>query len=232
MPDSLSESSGPDGSPVGRAEPYDLAVIGAGPAGLAGAVTAAELGLRVALLDLSDRIGGQFYRQPAPALRAAHPERLHHDWNAFADLRGRLEASDVSHLSGHHVWTVERGGGDAEWTVHAVTGADGGEERPVRVRARAVLLATGAYERQLPFRGWTLPGVVGAGGAQAMLKGGLVLPGKRVVVAGSGPLLLAAASSLAEAGAEVPAVIEASGYLGYARTPVRSPPTRTSSPRP
>ncbi|MFD7170072.1 FAD/NAD(P)-dependent oxidoreductase [Streptomyces violascens] len=216
----------PQGDPSGagahaadRGEPYDLAVIGAGPAGLAGAVTAAELGLRVALLDLSDRIGGQFYRQPAAALRATHPERLHHDWAAFADLRGRLEASGVAHLAGHHVWTVERVGDGAEWAVHAVTGADGEEERPVRVRARAVLLATGAYERQLPFPGWTLPGVVGAGGAQAMLKGGLVLPGKRVVVAGSGPLLLAVASSLAEAGAEVPAVVEASGYLGYARHP-------------
>ncbi|MFI6055702.1 FAD-dependent oxidoreductase [Streptomyces violascens] len=214
MPDSPSERG-----PAQAGQPYDLAVIGAGPAGLAGSVTAAELGLRVALLDLSDRIGGQFYRQPAPALRAVHPERLHHDWDAFADLRGRLDASDVSHLSGHHVWTVERIGGGAEWAVHAVTGADGGQERPVRVRARAVLLATGAYERQLPFPGWTLPGVVGAGGAQAMLKGGLVLPGKRVVVAGSGPLLLAVASSLVEAGAEVPAVIEASGYLGYARHP-------------
>lgn len=203
-------------------EPYDLAVIGAGSAGLAGAVTASELGLSVALLDASVHTGGQFYRHPAPAMGAVRPEALHHDWSAYADLRRRLAASDVRHLPGHHVWSVtkdEEGGADGLWAVHAVTGADGDSERPVRVRARAVLLATGAYERQLPFSGWTLPGVVGAGGAQAMLKSGLVLPGRRIVVAGSGPLLLAVAASLATAGARIPAVVEASGYLRYARHP-------------
>jgi NADPH-dependent 2,4-dienoyl-CoA reductase/sulfur reductase-like enzyme len=216
MPNSPSDRAA--GDPYGRV--YDLAVIGAGCAGLAGAVTASERGLSVALLDTAGRIGGQFYRHPDPAVGAVRPEALHHDWSAFAGLRRRLEAGDVVHLAGHHVWTVERpAGADTRWTVHAVTGADGDGEHPVRVQARTVLLATGAYERQLPFPGWTLPGVVGAAGAQAMLKAGLVLPGRRVVVAGSGPLLLAVATSLATAGARVPALVEAAGYLGYARRP-------------
>ncbi|MEU4271767.1 NAD(P)/FAD-dependent oxidoreductase [Streptomyces sp. NPDC026092] len=212
--------------------PYDLVVVGAGPAGLAGAVTAAERGLSVALLDGDARLGGQFYRHPAPGLGAARPEALHHDWAAFDGLRRRWEASGGVHLPEHHVWTVTperavgvRGAGadGACWAVHAVTGPDGDGERPALVRGRAVLLATGAAERQLPFPGWTLPGVVGAGGAQAMLKSGLVLPGgghePRVVVAGSGPLLLAVASSLVAAGARVPALVEAAGFLGYARRP-------------
>ncbi|WP_323379391.1 NAD(P)/FAD-dependent oxidoreductase [Streptomyces durbertensis] len=204
-----------------EAEPeYDLAVIGAGPAGLAGAVTAEELGLSVCLLDSSPQPGGQFYRHPAPALRAARPEALHHDWPAFAALRDRLAAGTVRVRAAHHVWTVERlagPDGEGRWRLHALAGADGG--RPVRIRARALLLATGAAERQLPFPGWTLPGVVSAGGAQAMLKSGLVLPGRRVVVAGSGPLLLAVAATLVEAGAHVPLLVEASGYLDYARHP-------------
>ncbi|WP_051852565.1 FAD-dependent oxidoreductase [Streptomyces aureocirculatus] len=196
---------------------YDLAVIGAGSAGLAGAVVADRLGLRVALLDSSGEVGGQFYRHPAPALGAVRPEALHHDWDAFAGLRRELADSGVVHLAGHHVWTLARDG--ELWAVHAVTGADGDGERPVCVRARTVLFATGAGERQLPFPHWTLPGVVGAGGAQAMLKSGLALPGRRIVVAGSGPLLPAVAASLAAAGARVPAVVEASGYLRYARSP-------------
>ncbi|MGW0466510.1 FAD/NAD(P)-dependent oxidoreductase [Streptomyces sp. NPDC003027] len=202
----------------GPSEPYDLAVIGAGSAGMAGAVAASGLGLSVALLDASPGTGGQFHRHPAPALGAVRPEALHHDWSTYTDLRRRLAASRADHLAGHHVWSVMKEA-DGAWAVHAVTGADGTDERPVRVRARAVLLATGAYERQLPFPGWTLPGVVGAGGAQAMLKSGLVLPGRRIVVAGSGPLLLAVAGTLAAAGARVPAVVEASGYLRYARDP-------------
>ncbi|GAA2622229.1 NAD(P)/FAD-dependent oxidoreductase [Streptomyces spororaveus] len=199
----------------------DLAVVGAGPAGLAAAVTAAGLGLRVALLDAGDRPGGQFYRHPAPGLGAARPEALHHGWAAFATreaaLRAHESAGRITHLAGHHVWTVvpSAGAPTAEWTLHAVAG-HAPEERAAAVTARAVLIATGAYERQLPFPGWTLPGVVGAGGAQAMLKGGLVLPGKRVVVAGSGPLLLAVAGSLAAAGAAVPAVVEAGAYTAYA----------------
>ncbi|MGW4379883.1 FAD/NAD(P)-dependent oxidoreductase [Kitasatospora sp. NPDC004531] len=192
---------------------YDLAVIGAGPAGLAAADAAAGLGLRVALLDAGARLGGQYYRHPAPELGAARPEKLHHGWAAFERLRERLGTTAlVDHLAEHQVWAVERA---EDWTLHATRGArDGGR---TTVTARALLLATGAYERQLPFPGWTLPGVVTAGGAQAMLKSGLVLPGRRIVVAGSGPLLLAAASSLAAAGARVPLIVEASGYLGYAR---------------
>ncbi|WP_228973475.1 NAD(P)/FAD-dependent oxidoreductase [Streptomyces sp. DH12] len=208
----------------------DVAVVGAGPAGLAAAVTAADLGLRVTLLDAGERPGGQYYRHPAPGLGATRPQALHHGWRRFATLARRLDAhrrtGRVAWLAAHHVWTALRDA-DTTWRLHAVAGPEGA---PATVTARALLLATGAYERQLPFPGWTLPGVVGAGGAQAMLKSGLVLPGTggsparaepgarvRVVVAGSGPLLLAVAGSLAAAGARVPAVVEAADYTAYAR---------------
>lgn len=214
MPTSPSELPGPP--------EYDLAVVGAGPAGLAAAVTAADLGLSVALLDAAAAPGGQYYRHPAPGLGAARPQALHHGWGTFAALVRRLGrhtgTGRVRHLTRHHVWTVESTSRTA-WTAHAVTGPDGPEQGRAAVSSRALLLATGSYERQLPFPGWTLPGVVGAGGAQAMLKSGLVLPGRRIVVAGSGPLLLAVAGSLAAAGAEVAAVVEAAGYTVYAGSP-------------
>ncbi|MFH7594059.1 NAD(P)/FAD-dependent oxidoreductase [Streptomyces racemochromogenes] len=207
-------------SPSDPAALTDLAVVGAGPAGLAAAVTAAGLGLRVTLLDTAERPGGQYYRHPAATLGAARPQALHHGWRAFttreAALRAHEAAGRITYLPRHHVWTVVPDpDGTGTWTLHAVAG-HAPDETPAALRARRVLLATGAHERQLPFPGWTLPGVVGAGGAQAMLKNNLVLPGRRVVVAGSGPLLLAVAGSLAAAGAAVPAVVEAASYTAYA----------------
>ncbi|MEV6177342.1 FAD-dependent oxidoreductase [Streptomyces sp. NPDC052015] len=188
-----------------------LAVVGAGPAGLAATLAAAARGVRVVLIDSAAEPGGQFYRQPARGLGARRPEALHHQWRTWQRLSGglgaHLAAERVTHLSDHHVWCVERE--SAGFTVHALLGP--GQEESVAVRADGVLLATGAYEKVLPFPGWTLPGVVTAGGAQAMLKGGLVLPGRTAVVAGTGPLLLPVATGLAAAGARVAALVESAG---------------------
>ncbi|MGW3209310.1 FAD-dependent oxidoreductase [Streptomyces sp. NPDC001135] len=186
-----------------------LAVVGAGPAGLAGALAAAARGVRVTLVDAAEQAGGQFYRQPARALGARRPEALHHQWRTWERLRdgiGRHTAAGrLTHLTDHHVWCVQREPGGS-FTVHALRGP--AQEEGVTVRADAVLLATGGYERVLPFPGWTLPGVLTAGGAQAVLKGGLVLPGRTAVVAGTGPLLLPVATGLAAAGARVAALVE------------------------
>ncbi|MFJ4535012.1 FAD-dependent oxidoreductase [Streptomyces tibetensis] len=191
----------------------DLAVIGAGPAGLAAALAASARGVRVALVDAAAQPGGQFYRQPAAGLGAARPEALHHRWRTWERLRDGIAASTVRVLTEHHVWCVERT--SESFTVHALLGPD--QEEPAEVHARAVLLATGGYEQVLPFPGWTLPGVVTAGGAQAMLKGGLVVPGRRAVVAGAGPLLLPVATGLAAAGVEVAALVESAAPGRLAR---------------
>ncbi|MGW3410070.1 FAD-dependent oxidoreductase [Streptomyces sp. NPDC000888] len=101
------------------------------------------------------------------------------------------------------------------FAVHALLGPL--QEVPVTVHADAVLLATGGYEKVLPFPGWTLPGVVTAGGAQAMLKGGLVVPGRTAVVAGTGPLLLPVATGLAAVGVDVVALVESAGPKAFVR---------------
>jgi NAD(P)H-nitrite reductase large subunit len=111
------------------------------------------------------------------------------------------------------VWFVEPRAG--AFTVHALLGPS--QEEPAEVRADAVLLATGGYEKVLPFPGWTLPGVVTAGGAQAMLKGSLAVPGRTAVVAGSGPLLLPVATGLAAAGVEVAALVESADPRAFVR---------------
>jgi NADPH-dependent 2,4-dienoyl-CoA reductase/sulfur reductase-like enzyme len=194
-----------------------LAVVGAGPAGLAGAVAAADGGVAVTVVDAGTAPGGQFYRQPAARLHARRPQALHHAWRSWVNLRARFEqhvaAGRIRLLTQHHVWFAEAAADGPR--VHALVGPE--QERSVSVDADALLVATGAYEKVLPFPGWVLPGVVTAGGAQAMLKGNLVLPGRTIVVAGTGPLLLPVAAALAAAGARVSALIESADPRGFGR---------------
>lgn len=190
----------------------DLTVIGAGPAGLSTAAAAADAGLRVALVDAGPRLGGQYFRHPPAGLpRLAG---LYHGWDRFAALAERLAdhaaARRVVHLARHQVWSVERDAGGC--TVRALH-----DDQTRHVTARSLLVATGAHDRSLPFPGWDLPGVMTAGGAQALLKGNAVLPGRRVVVAGTGPFLLPVAAGLADAGAQVLGVHEANAPTRFAR---------------
>ncbi|MEV0234933.1 NAD(P)/FAD-dependent oxidoreductase [Nonomuraea sp. NPDC050786] len=186
---------------------YDLVVIGGGPAGVAGALTAAQAGLRVALVDSGTRLGGQYFRHsadPRPAPGLDRFLRLARALDSRADL-----------LLRHQVWSVTREP-DGDLTVHCTAP----DRTAVPVAARRVLIATGAHDRPLPFPGWDLPGVLTAGGAQALLKGNDVVAGRRIVVAGTGPFLLPVASGLAGAGARVLGVFEANGGLGLARRPL------------
>jgi NADPH-dependent 2,4-dienoyl-CoA reductase/sulfur reductase-like enzyme len=178
-------------------------------------LTAALHGLRVALADSGERLGGQYFRH-----RAAPPHSSTQGFGRFLrQVRALEERADV--LTGHQVWSVTRQA-DGHLTVHCVARGDGGRERPVAIRCRRLLIATGAHDRALPFPGWDLPGVLTAGGAQALLKGHGVVAGGRVVVAGTGPFLLPVAVGLADAGARVAGVYEAGGGLGLARHPLRA----------
>jgi NADPH-dependent 2,4-dienoyl-CoA reductase/sulfur reductase-like enzyme len=189
---------------------YDVAVLGAGPAGLAATVAARASGALVALVDAGPRVGGQFWRH-----RDGDDGAGHHRWSALRRLRAAVTGPDL--LAGHAVWHVERTG--AGFALHATTTVDGreaGREIPREIHCRALVVATGAYDRQLPFPGWTLPGVYTAGGAQALLKGHGVAVGRRVVVAGTGPFLLPVAAGL---GAACAGVFEAGSPAGFAREP-------------
>jgi thioredoxin reductase len=194
---------------------YDLAVVGAGPAGVAGALTASLAGLSVVLVDAGARPGGQYFRHPPEGFHAEDPGALHHGLGRFMrqwdTLRGRADV-----LLRHRVWAVERA--DEAIVVRCLEGDR--EERPRTVTARRLLIATGAHDRPVPFPGWDLPGVLTAGGAQALLKGDLVVAGRRVVVAGTGPFLLPVAAGLADAGADVLGVHEANGRFGLAGHPL------------
>jgi len=175
---------------------YDLIVLGAGPAGAAAAIKARGLGLSVAVIDEAPVAGGQVYRAPSPGLTPTKPDADRAKGN---ELRQRLAASGAVIHADHRVWSLTAG-----FSVSAV-GPDG----PLTIAAPNLIVAAGAVERHIPVSGWTLPGVIGLAAATILLKSHGVLPGRRVVVAGSGPLLLLVASKIAAAGGEVVAVVDA-----------------------
>jgi NADPH-dependent 2,4-dienoyl-CoA reductase/sulfur reductase-like enzyme len=189
-----------------RAE--EVVVVGAGPAGITAAVEAARAGARVLLVDEGAAPGGQIYRPLARVLRASGNEQTAESAPLFASLA----ASGVEVWSDTEVWGIFP---DRVLAIHR-----GG--RSVRVQAGAIVLATGAYDRPVAFPGWTLPGVVTAGGTTALIKSQRVLPGRRVLLAGTGPLLLAAAAALVRGGAQIAGLAVAASrtaFLGLVRRP-------------
>lgn len=164
----------------------DILIIGGGPAGVAAAVAATRRGRRVTLLDENFGLGGQIWRGANESPQAL--AWLH-----------KLSQKKVLVVSGARVYAASPKARE----VHAET-PHGGQSW----RYQRLILATGARERFLPFEGWTLPNVMGAAGLQALAKGGWPVDGKRVVVAGTGPLLLVVADYLQQHGAEVLCVAE------------------------
>ena len=200
----------------------EVLVVGGGPAGMAAAQAARRHGARVTLLESGDTLGGQYWRHQG----AGDDASWHHGWKRFAAMRVKLEADPGCEIVlNAHVWSVDRRD-DAPPVVHVLIGVPDGQDRePRSFEPAALVLATGAYERTLPFAGWDLPGVYTAGAAQALAKGQRVAVGRRVVVAGAGPFLLPVVSSLLRIGAEVAAVVEAAGpaqlALGWGAKPWR-----------
>jgi D-hydroxyproline dehydrogenase subunit alpha len=213
---------------AGGDRPFDVAVVGGGPAGMSAAVAAADGGARTVLIDAGTVLGGQFWRHPPDRDLAAEVAAQHHGLRQYRRLsRAIAEHEAAGRLvlhSRHEVWTLGRDGSatspaDDGFVVRAVDRARAEPAQRV-LRCRALVLAPGAYDRQVPFPGWTLPGVMTAGGVQALLKGSATVAGRRVLVAGTGPFLLPVAGGLASAGATVVGVHEASGTTGWARHPI------------
>jgi thioredoxin reductase/bacterioferritin-associated ferredoxin len=176
---------------------YDLIVIGAGPAGASAALAASRAGMRTVLVDEAEAAGGQVYRAP-PRGGGRIKARRSADEQAGADLRATLAASSVETRFGQRVWMITPG-----FRVD-VCGAQGADF----VTAPRLIAATGAHERVTPFPGWTHPGVIGLAAATILLKSQGMLPGRRTVVAGCGPLLAAVAAKIIEGGGEVAALVD------------------------
>jgi D-hydroxyproline dehydrogenase subunit alpha len=177
---------------------FKILVIGAGPAGIAAAVRAAECGVGVGLVDDNPSLGGQIWRN---ALSDDQPTKEAAAWYA------RLRKANVTDIFGARVFHSPEPG---------VLLAEEFQDL-IELKYQKLVLATGARERFLPFPGWTLPNVMGAGGLQALVKSGLPIRGKRVLIAGTGPLLLAVAAYLRKHGAEIPIICEQASWGSLTR---------------
>ena len=185
---------------------YPLVVIGAGPAGLAAALIAAEHGLDVALLDEQPAPGGQIYRamESVPAERA---ELLGTEYQRGRQLVCAFRDAGVDYFPDTQVWSLNR-----KREIGLLHG-----EAPVMITADQVLLACGAMERPVPFTGWTLPGIMNAGAGQILFKSHGIVPAGAVVLAGSGPLLLLLAWQYLHAGVKMKALLDLTPMRNHLR---------------
>ncbi len=179
----------------------DVLVIGAGPAGLSAAIAAAEAGCAVVALDERDAPGGQYLKPLAASHAHGAPDR---QFRQGAALRARAEAAGVVLRFGATVWGA--------FGVDEIAALAGG--RNTVFRPKRLVVAAGAHERPVPIPGWTLPGVMTTGALQTLARANRVSPGRRVVVAGNGPLNLQLACELVEGGVGVAAVLEAAPKPG------------------
>ncbi|WP_116085968.1 NAD(P)/FAD-dependent oxidoreductase [Tropicimonas sp. IMCC34011] len=192
-------------------ETADLVVIGAGPAGLAAACEARELGMSVVVLDEQTAPGGQIYRN-IESVTDDRQDVLGPDYVAGQELAAAFRRSGAEHCGGATVWNLTTDG-----VVDYI--ADG----PKTVSGKYVLLASGAMERPFPIKGWTLPGVMGAGAAQVLLKGAGAVPAGPVTMVGSGPLLYLLAWQYMRAGVRIAVVVDTTPMTNYLRAVPKLP---------
>ena len=152
------------------------------------------------MVDEYARPGGQYFKQPAPAFKLLDSSARGRDYQVGLELMSRIEQGRVELFTDTLVWGTFRP--DVLETYR--------EGRCEQIGAGRVVIATGAYDRPIAFPGWTLPGVITAGAAQTLMKNQWVVPGKRILMAGTGPFQLPVAAHLVNSGATVVALLEAS----------------------
>ncbi len=175
----------------------DVVIVGAGPAGLSAAIEAGKYGLDVMVLDEQPTPGGQLYRN----IEQAPNERLSllgSDYQQGLNLINRFRASGVDYVGNAVVWKIESKG-SIFFSRHG---------KSTEISAKAIVIAIGATERPVPFLGWDLPGVMGAGAMDANFKSSGIIPTGPVVLAGSGPLLFLAAGHLISLGVQISAILD------------------------
>jgi thioredoxin reductase/bacterioferritin-associated ferredoxin len=183
---------------------FDCVVIGAGPAGLSAAITARKFGLSVRLIDEQNKPGGQIYRGIESPFFKNHCGS-DEEYAYGESLTKEFRASGAQYLPGVLIWQASQDG-TISYLENNVS---------VQCSGKRIIIASGAMERPVPIPGWTLPGVMGAGAADALYKSSDIIPEGKVVLCGNGPLLLSVASKFIELGVSIEAILETMSYRDY-----------------
>lgn len=187
-----------------------IVIVGAGPAGLAAAIEAAKAGVKgVLLVDLNFKPGGQLFKQ------------IHKFFGSSAHRSG-IRGMDIgtemlleAEKYGVEIWLNSAAVGIYDGNIISIEkGMENGEKKLINIEAQKIILATGAQENVVRFKGWTMPGIMGAGAAQTMINVNRVKPGNKVVMLGSGNVGLIVSYQLMQAGCEVVALVEAAPKIG------------------
>jgi len=206
---------------------YDVAIVGAGPAGMAAAISLKTFGINVVVLDENVSAGGQIYRGVTTSPLSSKPQILGDDYWSGKKLVKEFLESSVERIAGATVWAVSQHTSESEQSSFEIGYSVNAQAHIMH--AKHVLLATGAHERPFPIPGWTLPGVMTAGAAQTLLKSTAMVPSGRLVLAGSGPLLYLIAWQYLNAGVKIEAFLDTTPkgripqLLPYAFDFMRSP---------
>lgn len=187
----------------------DVLVIGSGPAGLAASIEAGKLGASVLLVDLNVHPGGQLFKQIHKFFGSSAHRSGTRGFNIGTQLLAEAEEANVEIWMQSTVIGIFPGN-----KVGIERGLDHGEKTLVTLEAKKIIIATGASENAIRFKGWTTPGVMGAGAAQTMINVNHVKPGQKIVMLGSGNVGLIVSYQLMQAGCDVVSLIEAAPKIG------------------
>ena len=191
---------------------YDLSIIGSGPAGIAAAITARKYGLRVLVLDEQSKAGGQIFRNIEGMEKNFNSElrKLGNEYQSGLSLVKEFKNCGADYFNDRSVWQI-----DADLGIHHVSASSNKVSSSINSYAKTkhLLIAVGAMERPMPFKGWTLPGVMACTAVDALYKSSGLVPDEEVILAGCGPLLLLVACRLLDAGVKITALLDTNRRL-------------------
>lgn len=177
---------------------FDIIIIGAGPSGICAALQTKNFGLKVGIIDDQSEAGGQFYRNHNLSIKITKKEK---EQSKGDTLRKKLSSSNIVTFFGYTVWHIEKR--ESEYIIYFSN-----QVETQKIKSKKLILALGARERIFPVKGWTKPNVIGLAAATALLKQHHIITGKKIVLAGSGPLLLYVANAILKKGGNIEAIVD------------------------